>query len=86
MFSDDGCNVTIKWQPDSSTRQDRVNTCPVSATSFHLLPVVLAPGEPVDITVDYSNIIYDDDPESRGYPDIDGCTLFLYLIPAANCS
>jgi hypothetical protein len=47
-----------------------------------VLPVALAPGEPVQITVDYSNIIYISDPESPGYPDMDGCTLFLYLIPA----
>ena len=47
-----------------------------------MLQTALAPGEPIDITVDYSNIIYDDDPDSPGYPDIDGCTLFLYLIPA----
>ena len=61
----------------------RLNTCPISATSFHVLQTVLAPGEPIDITVNYSNIIYNDDPKSRDYPDIDGCTLFLYLIPAA---
>ena len=48
-----------------------------------MLQTALAPGEPIDITVDYSNIIYDDDPDSPGYPDIDGCTLFLYLLPMA---
>ena len=48
-----------------------------------MLQTVLAPGEPIDITVNYSNIIYNDDPDSPDYPDIDGCTLFLYLIPAA---
>jgi hypothetical protein len=54
---------------------------PDLGNSFHVLPVALAPGEPVQITVDYSNIIYISDPGSDGYPDMDGCTLFLYLIP-----
>jgi hypothetical protein len=50
--------------------------------SFHVLEAALAPGEPVDIAVDYHNIIYDSNTGSPGYPDIDGCTLFLYLLPA----
>ena len=81
VFSDDGCNVTIKGNLIHQ-RAGQGQHLPSLGDSFHLLPVVLTPGEPVDITVDYSNTIYDDDPESSGYPDIDGCTLFLYLIPA----
>ena len=61
----------------------RVSICPVSSTLFMCFQLPSRPGEPVDITVDYSNIIYVDDPKSPGFPDIDGCTLFLYLIPAA---
>jgi len=80
LFSDDGCNVTV----DGSLIHERMGQgqhLPNIGDSFHVLPTALAPGEPVDITVDYSNIIYDDDPDSPGYPDIDGCTLFLYLLP-----
>jgi hypothetical protein len=49
--------------------------------SFHVLPVVLAPGEPVDLTINYRNTIYAVLPGQP--PDIDGLTLFLYLIPVA---
>ncbi len=82
LFSDDGCNVTL----DGSLIHERLGQAqhlPDIGTSFQVLQTVLAPGEPIDITVNYSNIIYNDDPKSRDYPDIDGCTLFLYLIPAA---
>ena len=82
LFSDDGCNVTV----DGSLIHERVGEAqhlPDIGTSFQVLQTVLAPGEPIDIAVNYSNIIYNDDPKSRDYPDIDGCTLFLYLIPAA---
>ena len=82
VFSDDGCNVTV----GGSSIQQRLGQAqhlPDIGTSFQVLETVLAPGEPIDITVNYSNIIYNDDPKSHDYPDIDGCTLFLYLIPAA---
>ena len=82
LFSDDGCNVSV----DGSLIHERVGKAqhlPHIGTSFQVLQTALAPGEPVDITVNCSNIIYNDDPKSRDYPDIDGCTLFLYLIPAA---
>ena len=49
--------------------------------SFHVLPVALAPGETLDITIDYRNTIYAPSPGQP--PDIDGLTLFLYLIPVA---
>ncbi len=49
--------------------------------SFHVLPVAVGPGQPINITVDYSNTIYNEDAQGPGYPDVDGCALFLYLIP-----
>ena len=82
LFSDDGCNVTVDSSPIHQ-RLGQAQHLPDIGTSFEVLQTVLAPGEPIDITVNYSNIIYNDDPKSRDYPDIDGCTLFLYLIPAA---
>ena len=78
VFSDDGCNVTINGNLIHQ-RAGQGQHLPSLGDSFHLLPVVLTPGEPVDITADYSNTIYDDDPKSPGYPDIDGCTVFLFL-------
>ena len=82
LFSDDGCNVTVDSSPIHQ-RLGRAQHLPDIGTSFQVLQTLLAPGEPIDITVNYSNIIYNDDPDSPDYPDIDGCTLFLYLIPAA---
>jgi pimeloyl-ACP methyl ester carboxylesterase len=82
VFSDDGSNVTVDSSPIHQ-RLGQAQHLPHIGTSFHELQTVLAPGEPIDITVNYSNIIYNDDPDSPDYPDIDGCTLFLYLIPAA---
>jgi hypothetical protein len=82
LFSDDGCNVTVN-RSLIHQRMGQGQHLPSIGDSFHVLQTALAPGEPADITVDYSNIIYDDDPDSPGYPDIDGCTLFLYLLPMA---
>ena len=82
LFSDDGCNVTVDSSPIHQ-RLGQAQHLPDIGASFQVLQTVLAPGEPIDITVNYSNIIYNDDPDSPDYPDIDGCTLFLYLIPAA---
>ena len=81
LFSDDGCSVSVRGNPIHQLL-GRGQHLPSLADSFHVLPVALAPEDPVDITVNYSNIIYDDDPESAGYPDIDGCALLLYLLPA----
>ena len=60
---------------------DADSTYRISVNPFHVLPVALAPGETVDITIDYRNTIYAVLPGQP--PDIDGLTLFLYLIPAA---
>ncbi len=81
LFSDDGCTVSVEGTPIHQFL-GRGQHLPKLGDSFHVLPVALASEESVNIAVDYSNIIYDDDPESPGYPDIDGSTLFLYLIPA----
>jgi hypothetical protein len=81
LFSDDGCNVKVNGNLVHE-RLGKGQHLPNINDSFHVLQTALAPGEPTDITVDYSNTIYDDDPDSSDYPDIDGCTLFLYLIPA----
>jgi hypothetical protein len=81
LFSDDGCNVKVNGSMVHE-RLGKGQHLPNIGESFHVLQTALAPGEPIDITVDYSNIIYDDDSDSADYPDIDGCTLFLYLIPA----
>jgi pimeloyl-ACP methyl ester carboxylesterase len=80
LLSDDGCNVTVRGSVIHG-RLGQGQHLPSIVDSFHVLPLALAPGEPVDITVDYSNVIYVDDPKSPGFPDIDGCTLFLYLLP-----
>jgi pimeloyl-ACP methyl ester carboxylesterase len=80
LFSDDGCNVTVKGSQIHAQLQ-KPQHLPDLEESFHVLPVAVGPGQPVNITVDYSNTIYDDDSRSPGYPDVDGCALFLYLIP-----
>jgi hypothetical protein len=81
LFSDDGCNVKVNGSMVHE-RLGKGQHLPNIGESFHVLQTALAPGEPTDIAVDYSNTIYNDDPDSAGYPDIDGCTLFLYLLPA----
>ena len=80
LFSDDGCNVTLKGSYVHA-RFGRGQHLPNLSQSFHVLPVALAPGETVDITIDYRNTIYATLPGQP--PDIDGLTLFLYLIPVA---
>ena len=80
VLSDDGCNVKV-GESIIHQRVGQRQHLPSLGESFHELQVILAPGEPVDLQVEYSNVIYDDDPKSPGYPDIDGCSLFLYLIP-----
>jgi hypothetical protein len=80
VLSDDGCNVKV-GESIIHQRVGQRQHLPSLGESFHELQVILAPGESVDLQVEYSNVIYDDDPKSPGYPDIDGCSLFLYLIP-----
>ncbi len=80
LFSDDGSNVTVKGS-QLHTQLQKPQHLPNLEESFHVLPVAVGPGQPIHITVDYSNTIYNDDPRSLEYPDVDGCALFLYLIP-----
>ena len=80
LFSDDGCNVTLKGS-SVHARLGRGQHLPNLGQSFHVLPVALSPGETVDITINYRNTIYAILPGQP--PDIDGLTLFLYLIPVA---
>jgi hypothetical protein len=80
IFSDDGCSVTVTGSPVLAHLAQRQHL-PNLGESFHVLPVALVPGKPVEITVDYFNTIYVK-PKST-LPDIDGLTLFLYLIPVA---
>jgi hypothetical protein len=61
-------------------RLGRGQHLPNLGESFHELPVVLTPGKPVELVLDYMNTIYFVDPK-RPIPDIDGFTIFLYLIP-----
>ena len=82
LFADDGCNVTVKGSQIHS-RLQQPQHLPDLEKSFHVLPVAVGPGQPIDITVDYSNTIYNEDAQGPGYPDVDGCALFLYLIPVA---
>ena len=82
LFADDGCNVSVKGSQIHS-RLQQPQHLPDLEKSFHVLPVAVAPGQPVRIIVDYSNTIYNEDVQGPGYPDVDGCALFLYLIPVA---
>ena len=66
LFADDGCNVTVKGSQIHS-RLQQPQHLPDLEKSFHVLPVAVGPGQPISITVDYSNTIYNDDP---GAPDI----------------
>ena len=78
VFSDDGCTVTVNGSP-IHVRAGRGQHLPSLGESFHVLPIALAPSKPIDIIVDYMNTIY---VTGEGQPpDIDGLTLFLYLIP-----
>ena len=74
IFSDDGCKVSV----DGGRIHDKAGagqTLEKLDQSFHQLPILLAPEKEVSITVEYTNINY------TGKRDIDGCTLFLFLVP-----
>ena len=74
IFSDDGCKVSV----DGGRIHDKAGagqTLEKLDQSFHELPILLAPEKEVSITVEYTNINY------TGKRDIDGCTLFLFLVP-----
>ncbi len=77
LLSDDGCTVTIDGRKVHD-RYKRGQALPKLEYSFYELPVLLTPGKPVRLRVDYSNIYYGAD----RYVDIDGVTLFLYRVSA----
>ena len=79
LFSDDGCTLTLNGSYIIS-RLGRGQHLPNLGESFHELPVVLTPGKSVEVVLDYMNTIYFVDPK-RPIPDIDGFTIFLFLIP-----
>ncbi len=88
LFSDDGCDVMVEAKTihrHFKLNQHLPDIDPPSfsrgAASFYPLPVLLKPGRKVAIVVDYSNTIYVSTPGTPGFPDIDGCPLFLYLVP-----
>lgn len=79
IFSDDGCTVTLNHQKDPIfKRAGEPQTLQKIVESFHILPVLLTPGKKAHIRVDYTNTIYTG---TKDRPDIDGCTLFAFLIP-----
>lgn len=78
IFSDDGCDVTLDGK-NVHSRHSKGQALPDHAKSFYVLPCLLTPGKPVDITVNYSNTHFiTNGPE----PDIDGCSLFVFLTEA----
>ena len=81
IFSDDGCNVTVNGKRVHQ-RLGVLQHLPGMAVSFAELPVLLAPGTEVTITVSYANSLYFSEYKPpMEWPDIDGCTLFVYRVP-----
>lgn len=75
IHSDDGVDVTVDGnQVHGAFGKDQA--LENSGSSFKVLDIVLVGGEPTNISVKYSNTIY------NGENDIDGCTLYVCLIPA----
>ncbi|WP_411826111.1 hypothetical protein [Luteolibacter sp. AS25] len=77
IFSDDGCDVAVAGKTIHS-QHNQGQGLPNLDKSFHVIPTLLPPGEKVSLAVTYSNkkLLTDEDE-----PDIDGCTLFLFLMP-----
>jgi len=79
IFSDDGCDVSVDKTKLDPKNLGKGQPLPDLGKSFHVLEdAFLTPGEPVHIKVEYSNCRYIQDGEE---PDIDGCTLFVFLLP-----
>lgn len=78
IFSDDGCEVKVNNQTVHN-RLNKGQALPNLSASFHVLPCLLTPGKPVLISVNYSNIYFITD---GAKPDIDGCSLFVFLTEA----
>ena len=77
ILSDDGCKVTINGK-EVLTRFGKGQALPHLGQSLSILPVILSSDTPANIKVEYSNIIYRENPNE---PDIDGVTLFVYSLP-----
>ena len=75
IFSDDGCEVKVNNQTVHN-RYNKGQALPNLSASCHVLPCLLTPGRPVEISVNYSNIYFITD---GAMPDIDGCSLFVFL-------
>ncbi len=75
LLSDDGCDVTLNQQNALGMLGDPI-ALPDTGRSLQLLNVRIEPDTEVDISLDYSNVKYT---PREGIPDIDGCTLFIYL-------
>ncbi len=93
VFSDDGCTVvqgklptTVELPPGMLPPGPRLlekagsgQTLEKIDQSFHELPILLNPGETVDLTVKYSNTLYYKNPDDSA--DIDGVTMFVFFMP-----
>lgn len=78
VFSDDGCDVKVNSDPRVHKNGGVGQHLPDLDNSFHILPILLEPGKQVDLHVEYTNIKYF---ARLGHPDIDGCSLYLFLVP-----
>lgn len=78
IFSDDGCTVSVDGKEVEPKNAGKPQTLQNLSQSFHVLDVLLIPEKPVNITVVYTNTIYTG---SKEKPDIDGCSLHLFLVP-----
>lgn len=75
LLSDDGCDVTVNQQNALEMLEDPI-ALPDTGRSLQILNVRIEADTEVDISLAYSNVKYT---PREGTPDIDGCTLFVYL-------
>jgi hypothetical protein len=80
LLSDDGCNVEVNQKRVLSLFEKPI-ALPDIANSLHILDVRIEPGSEADIRIEYANVKYT---PREGAPDIDGCTLFVYLKAAGD--
>lgn len=76
ILSDDGCNVTVRGQ-NVFPKLGNPQHLPDMEQSFAIVPALLEPEKEIEMRVDYKNVRYTARP---GHPDIDGVTVFLYLL------
>lgn len=77
IFSDDGSAVSLNGEKIHD-KLNKGQALPELESSFHVLPILLAPGKEVNLEVEYSNIYFG---TNEYDPDIDGVSLFLFLLP-----